>query len=323
MAPRVWGLATHPVALFVCLQIVWIAITVLWVLWFLDSDERLHQLQRTLGPGYLVDGYGVGVLAVGCVLLAALLAGTVLLFVVALRQGRLYVQQRMVLSSITHELRSPLASIQLGLETLERRELALDTRQKILEMAHADVERLRQMVDRILLSARLDRGIDLFESGEQTDCDVLELIRHVVDKVRPLDKELDQRLVVECSQGLKARLPRQGFYLVLMNLMENAVKYSPARSPILVRAQSQDAGGVLISVKDSGIGLERGEKRALFRMFQRGKRVQNHAIPGTGLGLYIVKSIVSTMGGRVWAESHGRDCGTTFCVHLPRVVVEY
>ena len=104
--------------------------------------------------------------------------------------------------------------------------------------------------------------------------------------------------------------------LILNNLIENAIKYSPRQSPIK-RGFDQIGSEVFMYVRDQGIGLDKKDKKRLFKLFRRGEAAVKKAIPGTGLGLYIVKSAVGVLGGRVWAESAGSNQGSTFYVSLP------
>ena len=124
------------------------------------------------------------------------------------------------------------------------------------------------------------------------------------------------RMKLECAPGLSLRTSRSALNLILNNLIENAVKYSPKGAPITITVDAQK-DATRLSVKDHGIGLAPKERRRLFKMFHRSDVAIQKAIPGTGLGLYIVKTAVRVLGGRVWVESEGQDRGSTFHVELP------
>lgn len=306
---------THPITVFVSLQIVWLAITVIWVIWFVGEQAAISQLAQSFGQQYFDSGTALATLVIGCVLLGMLLVGTIVLFVFGQRQSLAARQQRSFVSSVTHELKSPLASLQLGFETLHMRQLPPETRVRVMEMIQGDIERLRRLIDQILVAGRIDRGAGLIDDEFQ-NFSILDLISRTIERLSYLDPKLSTRIVQECPKDFALNTSKSGLQLILTNLIENAVKYSPRESPIIVSVEKHGSE-VFIFVRDQGIGLDRKDQRRIFRMFHRSEIAIKKAIPGTGLGLYIVRSIVSSLGGRVWAESPGRGQGTTFYVSLP------
>lgn len=308
---------THPIVVFVALQIVWLTIIILWVVWFLSQQETLSKVSAIIGSTSNINpATGVFTLVIGCVLLGIILVGTVVLFVFTQIQSSLISQQKSFVSSVTHELRSPLSSLQLSFETLQRHQLSEVIKAKIFSMVEKDLERLSQLVERILIAGRLDRGIIDYKS-KQDEIHLRELIEHVADQQRHMDDSLPQRLKIDCSPELVIGASRLGMSLIVGNLMENAVKYSPAGAPIRVQVSLQEYE-LWISVEDAGIGLTANEQRKIFRMFHRSPRAQKAAVPGTGLGLYIAKSIANSMGGRIWVQSEGIGKGSRFTFALAR-----
>lgn len=310
----------HPISVFVILQVVWVAILVIWVNWFFGSREELAQVSRTLGQDHIVSGTALGVLIAGIVLLVVILIGTVALFVWGQRQTNLIGQQRSFVSSVTHELRSPLASLQLVYETLRARALPEATKNQLLDMGLLDIERLVKLVDQILISARLDRGIVMFQN------DVLELsIRHIVTEVIGsltfLDHKIVARVKLKCDPSLAFTMSKGALALIVGNLLENAIKYSPKDSPINISVDLVDKR-LMLNIQDYGFGLEKRERKRIFKMFYRGSLATLKAIPGTGLGLFIVKTIVAQLGGEVKVYSLGKGLGSTFQVLIPPPVKE-
>jgi signal transduction histidine kinase len=306
---------THPITVFVALQIVWLAITLIWVIWFVSEQEAISDLAQAFGGKYFDSRVTLTILVTGCVLLGVLLVGTIVLFVFGQRQNRQVRHQRIFVSSVTHELKSPLASLQLTLETMRAHQLDEATSKRMHQMAHSDINRLRRLVDQILVAGRLDRG-GLTFGGEEEDVGVAALVRVVTEQLTYLDPRLAARLAVKCPADLQVHTSRSALLLILNNLIENAVKYSPPGAAISVRAAAE-RGGLALAVEDRGLGLTALERRRLFRMFHRGEDAVRKAIPGTGLGLYIVRSVVRLFGGKVWADSPGRGQGATFHVILP------
>lgn len=308
---------THPVVVFVALQIVWITILALWVYWFLNQQETLAKLSKILGASNLFSpATGIATLVVGCVLLGIILVGTVVLFVFTQIQSSMLRQQKFFVSSVTHELRSPLSSLQLSFQTLQRRELSNEIRAKIFGMVEKDLERLAHLVDRILIAGRLDRGIVDYRN-QQEEINVRELLLNLASQAQHLDPFVQKRLTVECPESLVIRGSRLALTMVFGNLLENAIKYAALSSPIIISVSIKDYE-LWISITDQGMGLTPGETRKVFRMFHRSPRAVKKAVPGTGLGLFIVRSMVHAMEGRVWVESPGLGKGSTFTVALSR-----
>jgi signal transduction histidine kinase len=307
---------THPITVFVTLQIVWIAITLIWVIWFVGQKAEMAELAQKFGSRAFDSSTALVILIVGCVLLGMLLVGTISLFIFGQRQTYLASQQRTFVSSVTHELKSPLASLQLGFETMNRHKLDPDTAARVSGMIMADIERLKRLVDQILVAGRLDRGAFMF-SDQNERCNIQALVAQIVDKLSYLAADLQTRLAVDLPEELTMKVASQTLDLVLSNLLENAIKYSPSGSPITLTAR--DTGDkVLFSIADRGHGLDKKDLRRIFKIFYRSEGATRKAIPGTGLGLYIVRSVIKVLGGRVWAASDGLGYGATFFVELPR-----
>ncbi len=314
MIGRMIRFFTHPVAIFVILQLVCIAVTVLWVVWFVNQDQALNELAQTFGQQNIDRSFGLGLLIAGCILLGVLIVGLIVLFTNAQRQSRLNRQQQNFVSSVTHELRSPLASLQLAFDTIRSRNLEQDVKLKFFEMIDRDLNRLKKLVDQILLSAKLDRG--MIDLQKMEEINLRELVAEAVSKASFLDPQLASRVQIHVDPASNVFSTKDGLALILGNFIENAIKYSPRGSLIQVEASCR-ADRCEFSVKDQGFGLVAREKKKVFRMFHRANAATKHAIPGTGLGLYIVHTIVKSMGGKVWAESDGRNLGSRFCVSIP------
>jgi signal transduction histidine kinase len=308
---------THPIVVFVSLQIVWLAFVILWIIWFINQKETLVEVSKMVGAATdkMSGATGIMTLVVGCVLLGIILVGTIVLFVFTQIQGSLLRQQKSFVSSVTHELRSPLSSLQLSFETMQRPNLPESVRERLLGMVQNDISRLTQLVDRILISSRLDRGIIDYQS--QTETIVFDdLMKKIVEQAEHLDGHLSQRLTVEAAPGLTLHTNHLALQLILGNLVENAIKYSDKGSPIVVCVEHL-GDEVRFVVKDEGMGLSKRDQRKIFQMFHRSPRATKNAVPGTGLGLYIVRTMVRGLGGRVWVTSSGVRQGSTFYVSFP------
>lgn len=275
----------------------------MWVVWYIQKD-----------PAPRRDDLDLAFLITGCVFSGVTLIGTVFLFVFATNQARLNRQQRGFISSVTHELRSPLASMQLAIETMLTRTLPQELLVKNFRHMEIDLKRLLNLVDQILVSARLDRGITLFEEVEEFSLKALtkESIFNLLHKA----PDLEQRCRVDIDDSLYIRTAKPALKLVLDNLIDNAVKYSPAGSPIMIGAYTI-IDEIIIQVEDKGFGLEKRDIKRIFRIFHRGRGAARRAVAGTGLGLYIVRTLVGILGGKVKAESAGPGMGSKFIVKIP------
>lgn len=224
-------------------------------------------------------------------------------------------RQDTFIDSVTHELKSPLASIKLCLQTLDREDLPEDKRQTLRKMIHDDVSRLSAFIDDVLQASRLaheDVGMDL---------DTVELeaiVAQAVETIATRHKIDPATIRVSVPEGLCLVTDRAALEIVVRNLIDNAVKYSPKPVSVEVRAAVDVARGTAtLEVQDDGIGIP---ERELSRVFQRFYRVDHESVrkrKGTGLGLFVVSALVRNLGGKVHATSPGPGKGTTFHVTLP------
>ncbi|SJZ38465.1 histidine kinase [Trichlorobacter thiogenes] len=303
----------NPVIALVAIQLVWVAVVVLWVTWFVGRHRQLKELATRYSPELLARTEGWSPLVQGLLLLAAILAGVYTLFIFWRRQSRLYQEQREFITQVTHELKSPLASIQLHLETIQLRRPSAERLDSFVDTMLDDTHRLHSQIDNLLLAARIEQ--------RRRPAD-----RRTIDLSAFLQKYLDDnrdrlppgtRLELQLEPDLKAAVEPDELGTVLRNLLENAVLYSPGVPELELRL-SRKGRWAAISVKDHGRGLAAAELRKIFRRFYRVEQ-PDERIRGTGLGLYIVQSVIEGCGGTVQAESAGPGCGCTITLQLPLV----
>ena len=252
--------------------------------------------------------------AEGTTFLCILVAGTALILRSVRREMELMRQQANFLSAVTHELKSPLASIRLFIETLELRDPPPEKRVRFLANMRADVDRLEGLVNNILAVARLDSGHFVVH------VDRGDLGRDVAQVVAALGKDPSQRpLTVELAlpdEPLHARYDMGVLKTVLRNLLDNAAKYGGADKPVRV-AVSRQGLWAAVEVRDQGIGLAAEEYEKIFQKFYRVGEEMVRQTEGSGLGLYLARELVRQVGGTLTAESPGLGRGTTFRVTLP------
>lgn len=305
----------HPVTIFLVIQVLWVSVMVVWVRWYIEKNTQLRQIAERFRAQAEVERFAWLPLLIGGILLTLILAGVTVIFVYWNKQHRLNQMQRTFVSNVTHELKSPLASIQLALETMAMRELSPDKQREFLDMMLNDTDRLATLVDRILGAARIDKKRGRYSLEPVS-------MRRFVEEVLEQDRHLFEKEghVVEFEKGKDARvaIDRSAMQMVLANLIENAVRYSPRGSTIRLRLH-RDLRSCRLDVVDVGEGIPRQHLKNIFKMFWRGGDAEWTHPPGTGLGLYIVRNIVKDHKGKVWAASPGPGKGSTFSVRLPRL----
>lgn len=224
-------------------------------------------------------------------------------------------RQTTFVDSVTHELRSPLASLRLCLETLGRSGLGEAQREQLREMMLDDVERLSAFIDDILEASRLEHG----EQGgrEVRRVELTPLVERCATAVRKRHKIPGDAIRIEIEDGLDLVSDPTALELIVKNLLDNAVKYSEEPVDVVVRAHPTRSNRMRLEVIDKGVGIP---KRALGRVFDRFYRVDTEVVRtrrGTGLGLFVVKALVKTLGGKLRAYSHGSGRGTRMSIDLP------
>lgn len=264
-------------------------------------------------------GEHVGLMVSGIISFVTISTVLVLFTVFLVREIREVRRQDSFIDSVTHELKSPLASLRLSLETMARRELDAERRDKLREMALDDVNRLNLLIDGVLAASRV--GVD--KRARQRErvrlAEMVEQSKSGCARRYRLGGNVEGVFDVDVPAELELMTDPNALRLIVDNLLDNALKYSGDTPKIVVRAQLVD-GKIELTVKDEGIGVAKTDLRRIFERFYRAPEEAVRERHGTGLGLYIVQAMVRTLGGRVEAESEGPGKGTTFRVRLPHQV---
>jgi signal transduction histidine kinase len=241
-------------------------------------------------------------------------AGLVWLCVKLVLEMRLSQSQRAFLDAVTHELKTPLASFRLGLETLDRHELGPGQRSQFLGRMGKDLDRLEYTVTQVLAAARAEET-----RPTRREHSVVELQGLLAENIRELCERHDLpsgAVHVNKTRALRVRGDAAELGVVFRNLLENAVKYS--QDPVQIRVGIEEVGDgrVQIEISDQGIGIPKQELGRIFNRFYRAGREVQRQVSGLGLGLFVVRALLRKHGGRIVALSEGEGRGSRFVVTL-------
>jgi signal transduction histidine kinase len=302
--------AARSISLLIVISTITVLLTVtLLVGWTLVIVQNMGARRAVSGSVWLLVG-GIGFFVV--------ILSVVVLFSVFLVREILEVRrQQTFIDSVTHELRSPLASIKLCLDTLARAELSQGQRDHLRHMMLSDVERLTIFVNDILEASRISHGL---RTQQWAAVNVPDLVERCVEGMRRR-YELDEAAIrIEVPAGLTIHTDPTALETVLKNLLDNAVKYSTPPPRVTVQVAADDAKHIRIEVRDEGIGIERPQLKRIFKRFYRVPSDDVYSRSGTGLGLYVVAALVRNLGGHIAAHSEGHMRGTRISVKLPVAV---
>jgi two-component system, OmpR family, sensor histidine kinase SenX3 len=291
------------------------------IVFFIALGACLLALAMALNVGWiLLNWRQVALLVFGVIFFVALMAGIVFNTIFLVREIRRNEQHDGFINAVTHELKTPIASIRLYLETLQTREVDPTRSKEFYSVMLADTDRLLRTVDQVLQAGRtgqrrrrIDRSVIDLGAIVQECLQAAQVQLHSADGTIQYSENLvgDTRpLVLGDHDELR---------VAVSNLVDNAVKYSPRPPRVSVEVAAYDEKRLAVRVTDRGIGIPREQLKRIFKRFYRIPKNVMRQVKGSGLGLFIVRSVVERHGGRVFAESAGEGMGSTFTIVLPRI----
>ncbi len=267
--------------------------------------------------GWVLLNWRTGILLfLGVLLLLLIIAGVVLNTTFLVREIRRNEQHDAFINAVTHELKTPVASIRLYLETLQTRGVDEDKRKEFYKTMLEDSDRLLATIDQILRTGRMGpsrRRLNL------TPIDLDAVIEECVGRIRALYHLPPESLKYQHGATVTVIGDLDDVRAAVANLIDNAVKYSGKEVSVSIEISKMEGKYVSVRVKDQGAGIPKHELRQIFKRFYRSPGPLARRVQGTGLGLYIVRAVARAHGGRAWAESEGPGRGSTFILQLPIV----
>jgi signal transduction histidine kinase len=292
------------------------------IAFFLTLGVGLAGTALAVGSGWIILNWQEGVkVFLGFIFFCAIAAGIILNTIFLVREVRRNEQHDSFINAVTHELKTPIASIRLYLQTLQSREVSEEKRREFYDIMLADADRLHHTVDQVLKAGVVRERQKAIARGPVNvgvladECVGLAIVRHHLHPgAIELDSPRDRALVVSGDA--------EELRTVVTNLLDNAVKYSGNAVQVTVSVAAPAPDTVWVRVQDRGIGIPRKQLKRIFNRFYRVQARGLRNIKGTGLGLYIVRSIARAHGGRVFAQSEGEGRGATFTLELPRLITQ-
>ncbi|MGA7847524.1 MAG: HAMP domain-containing sensor histidine kinase [Terriglobales bacterium] len=298
------------------------------IYFFLTLGVCLAAVAFAVGSGWIILNWREGVrVFLGVIFFGAIVAGLVLNTIFLIREIRRNEQHDSFINAVTHELKTPIASIRLYLQTLQRREVDERQRRQFYELMLVDTDRLHHTVEQVLKAGEAahkkspPQRLPVEFDALVRECMELARVRHHLQAT-----DLDYRESLSSSSspsmqnGSRACVlgDPEEFRTAVANLLDNAVKYSPDGIHISVELEAPDEERLVLRVRDRGVGIPPQELKRIFKRFYRVTQRSLSGVKGTGLGLFIVRSIARKHGGRVFAQSEGAGTGTTVTLELPR-----
>ena len=283
-----------PIVLGVLMMVTLVVLAICWIAY--TGSERLW-----------------GLLWVGTTLMGLVLVGVVFYLILSIKEIRLNQRQSNFMDSITHELKSPIASLKLYLQTLGRGDVSEAEQADFHRFMLDDLDRLDRLINHLLDAARLDQQP---VESEAVDVELSAVLRNVAQtacqRYRVPNQTVELKLQPSCVHGRPVDIE-----MVFRNLVDNALKYAGDKPWVAVESYVNGHGLVVTRVSDNGPGIPAKLRRKIFRRFVRLGNELERAKPGTGLGLFIVRELVRRMRGDVTVRGRTGNPGTVFEVQLP------
>jgi two-component system sensor histidine kinase SenX3 len=266
----------------------------------------------------IVNWRAAGMLVLGFLAFPLIITGVVLNTTFLVREIRRNEQHDAFINAVTHELKTPVASIRLYLQTLQSREIEPAKRQEFYRVMVEDTDRLLGTIEQVLRAGRLGAKIRHASAGPVDlsaivrDCLALARSRHHLP-----EDALTYRESLVNGSAPRVLGDEDELKAAVSNLVDNAIKYSGSQVRVAVELDQPEIAQATLRVRDEGVGISAMELKRIFKRFYRIPGAVAVRVKGTGLGLFVVRSVIKRHGGKVFAASEGPGRGSTFTVQLP------
>jgi two-component system sensor histidine kinase SenX3 len=289
------------------------------IAFFVVLGVCLVTLAVGLNVGWIILNWREGVLLfLGVILFAVLIAGLIVNTSFLVHEIRRNEQHDSFINAVTHELKTPIASIRLYLQTLQHRDVDEAQRREFYRLMVDDTDRLLGTVEQVLKAGQASHK----KASHWTALDFADLVSECVDVARTSHRLQPEALrydrAINNGAGTAVIGDSEELRTAVSNVLDNAIKYSGSAVDISVQLETPDDKHVRLSVQDHGVGISAQELKRIFKRFYRVPNRSLTHVKGTGLGLFIVRAIARKHGGRVFAQSEGEGRGTTVVLELPR-----
>jgi two-component system phosphate regulon sensor histidine kinase PhoR len=291
---------TAPITLGVVMIVLVVILAVIWIIGLLFSVGNL------------------AILATGTVLLAGVLGGVIAYLTLTVKAFNLNRRQSNFIDAVTHELKSPIASLKLYLQTMARRSVDQQQQQDFHKIMLEDVERLDSLINHLLDAARIERKV---EASSEQDVRLDQLLEQCGSAIC-IRYQVPSETVQIDSPQVTVRSQLIQLEILFRNLIDNAVKYGGSPPRVQVRVRPDADSGVMVSILDNGAGIPSNQRRKVFGRFIRLGNELERSTPGTGLGLYLVRNVIKAINGSIRVSDRELGSGTEFEVMLPGVIPE-
>ena len=298
---------------FVFAQLAWLALLGLWIYWYVTNYLIFKQVGDQLSPQLAIDSPNVMIFVLGIILMVAIEIAMVFTFRNLTVQMKLTGLYDNFIGNVSHELKSPLSSIQLYLETLTTKEVPDEKRKEFYDMMKKDSDRLKKLISSILEISKLEQK-RIAHNYHIYNANVIfkELVQGSANQFRISPASIG----FEGSANYKCVIDREAMQIVFDNLLSNSIKYSPEEADVAVKLTHNEKY-IFIDFCDKGIGILPKDQNRIFDKFQRIANVNVPNVKGTGLGLYWAREIIKFHGGKISVFSLGISKGTTFSIKVP------
>jgi K+-sensing histidine kinase KdpD len=297
--PRRWP----TILLLIIIQIAWLIVLVIGVVWY------IHYRQIRIRP---IGVWDVVIISEVSILFTLILAGIYALFILYQRQLTLLRTQIHILQSVTHSFKTPLATMQLYLETISKRELPENTKAELFNGMQIVNQRLKSLVYNFLESARLSSKQRPYTFSAIS---LPQLISSYIMNNEVFLKDVELH-IHELDNTIPVSVDSDALEMVFSNLIENAIHYSTISPRVEIKMWKEDKWA-FVEFSDRGIGIPEEQHRDVFKMFKRLPEGASLWGSGTGMGLYVVKAIIKAHGGNIRVNVVDKGEGTSFRIRLP------